>query len=465
MSKRVALLIGLGAFIVQLLIAHQFGLTWDEPIHAGWGEGMLTARSELAAAGIYGPLYYLVHFLIFLGLNHIGVHQIDALHIPTILMASIGLALLFLLTEALFTRRIALRATVLTALFPILIGHAQGNPKDLPLMVFVLLAMLLLVRGKNLGSGIAFGFALALKYTAILALPALLIRKHDLRTIGWGIIGVLLGYLLNWLPLLGGLFRSLAVFGTTNFWHGKVLYLGTLYDAPQLPWHYSLFHLFLSIPLLTLLLAIIGTLIAIRRKQHAVFLLVWLFVPFIPTLIPGISRFDGIRQFLFALPPVLILAGLGWETLAERMRHRALPAIVINIVIVSWLGSEVVRFHPYEMAYANEVVRILAPKPLDHFIETDYWVSSYREGFSWLSQHAAQNGNICPVLAGQLAPWYFPDLRPDLSITCTDPTYIMIPTRWSQVPENFRNLADTQTPIMTVSRPGMHLLEIYEVHE
>jgi len=88
--------------------------------------------------------------------------------------------------------------------------------------------------------------------------------------------------------------------------------------------------------------------------------------------------YDGLRHFLFILPPFAVLVGVAAADVHFRLQKN-LPWLALPVVAGVLLSAvpAMVRLHPYENVYFNFLA---GPKATLHErYETDYWASSYRE--------------------------------------------------------------------------------------
>jgi hypothetical protein len=89
--------------------------------------------------------------------------------------------------------------------------------------------------------------------------------------------------------------------------------------------------------------------------------------------------YNGVRQFLFVLPAVAVLATLGIRALVARLgSHRVVGALVWVGVAVGLVVPTIdqIRLFPYGYVYFNEIASL---KPIDGNWATDYWRASGRE--------------------------------------------------------------------------------------
>lgn len=204
-------------------------------------------------------------------------------------------------------------------------------------------------------------------------------------------------------PYLWGepLLRLLITFRLmTSFpWPGQVLFAGKFYAGNELPRSYlpTLFGLQLTEPLL--LLAVLGLLVVswkvLRRDSaYAELLLLslgWFGLPLGVALLGQSYFYDNFRQLLFILPPIFLWAGLGLETLFERLQR---PVWKISLLILLVLPGVMAIFslHPYPYIYYNS----LPGGTLGAFrqYEMDYWGTSFREVALYLNQNAPQDAEV-----------------------------------------------------------------------
>jgi len=101
------------------------------------------------------------------------------------------------------------------------------------------------------------------------------------------------------------------------------------------------------------------------------------------------AMYDGIRHFLFILPPIFICTGFVFELmLDEKMRFGAsvsnwlYAAIFVLIVFPGIVG--IIRLHPYEYTYYNSFVGGTGSAFRKY--ETDYWLTCYKDAVDELNR-------------------------------------------------------------------------------
>src|SRR5262249_22602212 len=87
--------------------------------------------------------------------------------------------------------------------------------------------------------------------------------------------------------------------------------------------------------------------------------------------------FTGMRHFLFVVPPIAVLAGIGIHLCLSRLeaagRVAALAATAVVTVAVGWDTTALIQLHPYEYLFYNSLVGGL-PGAARRY-DTDYWVN------------------------------------------------------------------------------------------
>lgn len=137
-----------GVLIGYFTTTH-YGESWDEPNNATYGYVSLKAYAgspDFLTYGrkvYYGPFYLMIWSLGSRALKiiHTGWTQIDAGHFFNFLTFLVGVAGFYVICLKFLRPIVALGATLLLATQPLLYGYAFMNPKDIPFMVLLTLAV------------------------------------------------------------------------------------------------------------------------------------------------------------------------------------------------------------------------------------------------------------------------------------------------------------------------------------
>ena len=520
-DRRIALFFFCCYFLLQCIFLSSYGATWDEPLHRNWGKiflvylthGQPTDLLRLMPGGgiYYSPLYYALSYLLselLLRTTHLQLYE--ASHLINLLVGSGVVGGMYLLGRCVFTRRKDAWIPVLFLIgFPQFIAHSHYNPKDIPLLFAVLVFSIVWLRALRARSrtlhylaAFLFGAAIAMKITAILVLPAVLIsgfsalshssqtshhhwirrilsvfshRTNDRILSDYSVKSIVLFIITTLILTALGLFifwpsawfhpsiiiESFAFFTSPTFWPGKELYFGTLYSGVDLPWHYIPFSYLVAMPCVMILSFIVG----LRSSRtmidpsQRIFFLLGIAVPLLLSIKPGIVRYDGMRQFFFILPFIVVFAAAGLSSILDRISPRF--AVVILLLVIGSLFHEIVMLHPYEGSYRNELARFIWPKQMEQQFEIEYWGPTYQEGVAWLNDHASLNAEVCVPIAGALLSWY--DIRSDLAFGCSKhSSYLMYFTRYRE-PDTLK--AASLVPVLTIQRIGATLLRLYSLNK
>jgi hypothetical protein len=164
------------------------------------------------------------------------------------------------------------------------------------------------------------------------------------------------------------------------------------------PWYLPAWT-FAAVPVLVLLIAVLGAAVAthraVRSRRQAAatpessialtggVLLVALQLVLLPiaAIVNGSAMYSGLRQHLYVLPPIAILAGVGAARLLHRRREAAGPAsrvgwipALILCVALAVPAFEQTRLYPYNYVYVNPVAGIGG---VDGRWETEHqWISA-----------------------------------------------------------------------------------------
>jgi hypothetical protein len=222
-----------------------------------------------------------------------------------------------------------------------------------------------------------------------LAESAVFILKAALRFIP----ALLIGYLImiaSWpWASLAPLNPLRAIFSFAHFHYEiRTIVAGEIYRMADVPWWYVPFYLLIKVPLaiyagalcaiaaMVLALASSGLSKLPRRHVETAFLV---FVAAFPVICEAMAEgpaFTGMRHFMFVLPPLAVLAGIGFDAMLSALSaRRAISALAGSAIVLAfaWNASVLVRLHPYEYMFYNPLVGGLAGA--ERRYEMDYWVN------------------------------------------------------------------------------------------
>lgn len=463
--------------------ADQYGVTFDEPLQDAYGRLVLSwyqtrggNTSFLTAfpANLYmpqhGPLF---EMLVAEAQQLFG----NPLHTRAVINGLAGVAAIGLCGFELSGWWGALLASLLLWLYPRYLGAIFNNSKDVPFaaaMTLTLWAALLLVRHWNMPRkylihsvhvGFFLGLAAAIRVTAFLWYPtlALLLVGYWMYAgralVKAGQVRAALGKqaLASAVIVLVSLVTTVALWPYVLLnplphfydaitvmqhypWNGEVLFGGQLYPAANLPSSYALVWLVIGSPPMLVALALLGGLTVIvrltRRRVDANIAVVALalLVPLGIIAAFHVTLYDALRQVLFLIPPLILLAVYGLVHLFTYLvqKQRKLLAAALALVVLAaqvQVVQAMAEQHPYEYLYFSPLVGGVAGASAQY--DADYWGICTKPAAEWLAQHYRQysdqaSPSIDSPIIEQVQPYLPPTFRvdensPDFYISSTRP--------------------------------------------
>lgn len=497
-------------FLFYLFNLSKFGLTWDEPVQHHLGRANLdyllnkTENIDLERGDLifYGPGFEILNQITGQSLrNSLGLEYSDAFHLLPLILVFLGIFFLYKLIRELFNNdNLAIISSVILLLSPRFMAHAFFNSKDAPLAALCIIIFYFWVVGLNhnrwkmiMFGWLIWGFALSLRVDAVL-IPVIFFLAYllqfsydfklkkpkfllDFKLFAFTAPSFLITLFAFW-PILWTkpqtLWLSVEYF-LNHSWPGDVLYFGQIFTGNTVPWHYGVFYVFLTLPVIALAFSLFGMIISfwkiIKFKQifQNSLLFFWLIIPIAISFKSGVIKYDGVRHFLISLPALIVFAGIGMLSIVNII-HKHWPNYSKNITsgfIILALGSLLYQNYlifPYGDSYYNEIVQKTYNQHLEKSFEIEYWGATLREGVKWLNAHANQKSTVCVPFAEHLIEAY--PLRQDLTFTCGKETnYLMFFTRVTYIPHDLNGTFKYEQlePVFTINRLNSDLLYVYEL--
>jgi 4-amino-4-deoxy-L-arabinose transferase-like glycosyltransferase len=344
-------------------------------------------------------------------------------------------------------------AGFLSALFllvtPRFYGNAFNNPVDIPMATLSIFSIYYLIssihylphipRGLLIKLGVVLGLALAVRPGAIILLgyaglafflwflSHYLLRREGRQSIanlratffrlGGSVLGVcLIAYLvmLIWWPaaqvrpiiqpLKGLRFASNFIHSFTVFFEGSII------SSKDLPWYYVSKWFLITLPEFYFIGLTVGVALGaisivqswkklsfLRNEWNLkmLVLLVSIGLPIGYTLLINPVEYDGIRHYLFIIPPLAVLVAISVAKLIERVAASFTIGVLMIAIITSVAMTivDMVQLHPHQYIYFNRIFGKGVAEAAKSF-ETDYWGNTYKEGAEWITKYYKNpNGN------------------------------------------------------------------------
>ncbi|MBM3284991.1 MAG: glycosyltransferase family 39 protein, partial [Candidatus Aminicenantes bacterium] len=435
--------VAVGLFFFSLLLAgiflyKDYGINWDEPVHAWRGQAFLdyVLRGDRRLINHEHERNYGTFPDIILAAAQRAVKQDSRTiyltrHLILYLIFCLGVWFFYKLGRRIFGRwEVALLGCLMLVLSPRIFAHSFYNPKDTPLMTAVIVAFYTLVRFLEkpgaarlawhaLACAVATDVRMTGMVTFFLTGAAFLFllweaRKNRKKVLGvlalgtafamlYGILTILLWPYLWEDPVgrLAGVFH----FITHVPWKGHQLYLGKYYTCGETPWHYIPVWIAISTPLLYLGLFFIGVLAlardAFRKRMQSTgiverasgpLILLWFSGPPAGSILLGACTFNEFRHLFFIYPAMLLIGLRGFQAACGavdkigRRKYSMAAKIILAAVMLTGLGRVaffMARYHPHQNVYFN---RLAGPDmaSIAKKFEMDYWGLSYKQGLEYL---------------------------------------------------------------------------------
>ena len=424
--------------VSALFTFRDYAISNDEGVQHHYGELIIAYyRTGFAARDLFTfqnlYLYGGLFDIIAVALAHVtSVDPYDLRHILCAMTGIGGIAASAATARLIAGPRAGLIATVALTLCGAWYGAMFNHTKDIPFAAAMMGATLFLIRnaralpaprGSDVAAfGLFAGAALGerslglllfvyLALAIILYLPwrdggracAHLAVRSALRTFP----GLALAYIVMilawpWAALLP-LNPIRGLFAFSEFHYSiRTIFAGQTYQMANVPRIYVPCYVLIRLPLITLagaLLAVIPLFLrAFERdgKQQwrdIAIILLAVIVPLASEVAFHGPAFTGLRHFLFVLPPIATLAGVGFSRLLDALESGRQLALGAAVTLISacflWEGALLVRLHPYENLSYNALVGGL--EGAFRRYDMDYWFNSMPEAIHRLEAYLRTN--------------------------------------------------------------------------
>ena len=446
---RLACVVLAGAAAIATLTFRDYSLGWDDFTHAQYGDLLLslyTSGFRDTRALTFVNLYLYGGGFDMAAAALAKILPFDLFETRRLLGAAVGLLGLAITWR--IGRRVGgplagLIALVLLAACPLYYGHVFINPKDAPFavaMAFFLLGLVRLVDqyprpcpttlfivgagfGLSIGSRIMAGFGMIEAVLALALLFAIEARADGMRAAAARLGRVLLALIpaailayaamaLVWpWSVASPLNPVLAIETFAHFFEKpwQELFAGERLTPLEMPRSYAPTLIALRLPEIFLLLCgagILGALVAafkvgVPPRRRAICLAVALaaILPIVVTVVTRPAMYNGIRHFVFVLPPMAVAGGLAAAWIAERAAPfgRAWLA-ALAVVFTAGIALPVIgmaRLHPYEYASFNRLAGGVRGAQSRYML--DYWGLAFKQASAELRARLAERGATPPA--------------------------------------------------------------------
>jgi hypothetical protein len=430
--------------VTALCTFKDYAITNDEEVQQRYGELIVAYyTSGFAEQGVFSfqnlYLYGGLFDIIAVAVNHVvPIDPYELRHILCALVGIGGIAAVAATTRLIAGPRAALIAAVGLSISGVWYGAMFNHTKDIPFAAAMTGATFVLIRiAHRLPSprasdvaafGLLTGAALGIRVLGLLLFiyasfaialylprPWLVLDRARWRFLIESSLRLLPALMLAYAIMIlawpwAGLaplnpIRGLLAFSEFHYEIRTVL-AGRVYQMADVPRLYVPIYFLIRVPLLVLIGVVLAMLPVLLPPRAARFgqlqgrdiALVSLTVIFPLTcqVICHGPAFTGLRHFLFVLPALAILAGIGLEAalsaLAVRSRVAASGGLAIMTACFLYDAVTLARLHPYEYLFYNPVVGGL--QGASRRYDLDYWFSSMPEALSQLEAYLRRTAAI-----------------------------------------------------------------------
>jgi hypothetical protein len=327
-------------------------------------------------------------------------------------------------------RTTAAAGSGLLALYPLWLGYSFFNHKDMPTasaVLFAIYAAILMLQSdgeRRAMQRAGWLLILATIFTGGLKIPALvliipawtavlafLVRRREFTLMallaGLSALGVFAVTPVAWTDPFNFMIESLLLM-SRHGWNGCTLTGGTCMAPHSVEWsafQYMAKWYLAQLPLLVIVGAVLGLLVAMFGNTTQITIGLSLLFPLIMISLRNSTLYDGLRQLLFTIPLIFILAAMFWHDFLKRVRNWR-PGLVALLLAAFFVWDNVAMF-PYNYVSFNLITRQTADNT---DFETDYWGFSLREA----AQLPPVKNNTLPILGNPVhlvAPFAAPPGR------------------------------------------------------
>ena len=391
---------------------------------------------------LYGGLFDIIAVL----LSHLtSIDPYDLRHILCSLIAIGGICATAATARLIAGPRAALIAVITLGASGAWYGAMFNHTKDIPFAAAMTGATFFLIRiGRRLPSprtgdvvavGLLAGASLGIRVLGLLlliyavAVVAMYLPRQESAETRWrfALVSMLrllpalvLGYLIMilawpWAALAPlNPIRGLLAFSEFHY-AVRTAVDGQVYVMANVPRLYVPIYILIRLPLLALFGATLAMAVVLwprlavgstqLRRRDVALVSFTVFFPLVCQVIWHGPAFAGLRHFLFVVPALAVLAGIGLDAALTALATRGRLVASTGIVVVSagffWNAVTLVRLHPYEYLFYNPVVGGL--EGASRRYDLDYWFASMPEAVSQLEAYLRRSE---PVETGRAAQVY-----------------------------------------------------------
>lgn len=422
-NKNLGLILLALSIVVSLFIFKDYGISWDEVAQRKTGtinyNYVFSNDNELLDFydKDYGVAFELPLIIIEKSFNLTDSRDIYLMrHLVAHLFFLVGAFFLFKLVDFLSKNKVlASIAFLLIVLNPILYAHSYFNSKDVPFMAMFIICFYytaIAFHKKSIVNfailGICLGLLINLRIMGSILLCSSLaflmmdfIRngnfKNFLKFSSVLIISTFIFLYISWPYLWLNPFENfyIAFKNMSHFrWESTLLYYSEMTLSTELPWTYIPVWFGITNPVIYLFIGIFGVILLMihfiqnpdlffsnsKQRNNLLYLFCFL-APVLLVIVLHSVLYDSWRQLYFIYPAFVLLSIYFLEFLYRK--NKFIPILLTAVAFILALNF-MIRSHPYQNVFFNQLVNHDKNEHLRKTFEMDYWGTSFKEALEYL---------------------------------------------------------------------------------
>ena len=449
-------------------ISQGFGISWDEKAQYDMGKDVLKYLLSFGAdktcldvsvpahAALQNYGLFFDTFTAFINHYHLSpLGEFETRHLINALVGFFGILFAGLISRRLMNWRAGFFGLLMLFMSPYYLGHAMNNPKDVPFAVGYIASLYYIVvflqqfpkprKRTAIMLLLAIAFTISIRIAGLLMIAYLGLftglvwlayaKQYSVAAAGkllprlllLGLIIALGSYLLGILPWPYALqkpfenpfaalksFTNWSAITSYELFEGKKIYMSAL------PWNYIPKLMLIMTPLFVWAGCLFALpFAALNKKRNAIaWIAMLLFAAAFPVFYAAYKNstmFNGWRHMLFAFPPLVVLAAMGWEGLIRLVKMPVARYAVMGLFFLLFAKTTAwaIKNHPNEYVYYNELVGGVNGAYGNY--ETDPYGNCMRQGVDWLIKNEQLQHKKALVITNQetLASSYWAEKQAD----------------------------------------------------
>jgi|TARA_B100001964_G_scaffold239366_1_gene306662 hypothetical protein len=435
-----AIIIFSSFLIIGIIIFEDYGISWDEPYHRINGFVSLNFIRKIFFLDIYPGLVHDSKFLAE-GSKLYGVlfdlpmafiekklfiddsrYYFLIRHFFNFFIFFIASIFFFLILKKRFSNKLSIIGLLFLILSPRIFAESFYNMKDLIFLSFFVISLYFVINFldspsyKNaLLSALTCSFVVDVRILGIIS-PFIVIvffilmfmdnkyffKKNILKVVTF--LSLVIFFTILFWPYLWNdpLTKFLHTLKDMSYhlWPGSVFYFGKHISALNLPWHYPIVWISISVPIMYLLFFILGSFLIIRRlfnrflnlstkdnfnelwrgnkeRMDIIFFIIFYFTLLLVLELKPVL-YGGWRHLYFIYPCLIYISIRGLEFISRKFSFKYLIIMIAPFLLYTSIWM--LKNHPYQFVYFN----IFAGKNATNNFDLDHWGASNKSVLTYI---------------------------------------------------------------------------------